>query len=207
MKGGYKPYKISLKISDPNPTMNIVSNLPLSLPLTSPASPISVLHSSSAFADPDYHSVVYTPTRINLDSETEITTLSPVFVPQSPTTVKVEESVLYRKKITRYFFEKLKIWLNSDYENLLDFLKVKGKKVSIVNSMREFRKNTTKGKDYKIKIKYILENIMTVYDLKSFLKKFVVKTDFKWFELKENKKLVKKTLYKRIKKNFTNLID
>ena len=31
MKGGYKPFIIYLKISNPKPKMNIVSNLPLSL--------------------------------------------------------------------------------------------------------------------------------------------------------------------------------
>ena len=69
------------------------------------------------------------------------------------------------------------------------------------------KSNKTKGKDYDAKTDYIAENVMTKYDVRSFLKKFVTKTGINWYDLKLHMRLVKKSLYKRIKRRLEKMIE
>ena len=84
--------------------------------------PFAPLVTTSALFDSDSHSIVYSPTRVKLSSDTEITTLSPVVIPQSPLSIKTTKNDPYYGRVSNYFFSKLKEWLSSDFEMLLDYL-------------------------------------------------------------------------------------
>ena len=51
------------------------------------------------------------------------------------------------------------------------------------------------------KVNFIADNVMTKYDMKSFLKKYALKSGLDLWKLKENKSYVKKSIYKKIKIN------
>ena len=125
--------------------------------------------------------------------------MSPAILPLN--TESVESDPELKKRMTAYFFEKtMNDWLRSDFEKLLKYFVVKGKKISFVRSEKEFSKNEGMS-NLEEKIDYIANNIMTKYDMKSFLKKLVNKTDISWFHLRDNKQYIKKAIYKKIKKN------
>ena len=131
--------------------------------------------------------------------------LSPTMLPLNTDSVKSDPEL--KKRMTAYFYEKtMNDWLRSDdYENLLKYFTVKNKKVSIVNSEKEFLKNEPNS-NIDEKIDFIADNVMTKYDMKSFLKKFVLKKDISWFHLRDHKKYVKRAIYKKIKKNIKKMI-
>lgn len=130
--------------------------------------------------------------------------LTPSIMPLN--TESVESDPELKKKMTAYFFEKtMNDWLRSDFEKLLKYFTVKGKKVSLVRSEKEFSKNDATN-NLEQKIDFIADNVMTKYDMKSFLKKFVMKKDISWFHLRDHKNYVKKAIYKKIKKNIQKMI-
>ena len=130
--------------------------------------------------------------------------MSPAVLPLNTESVHSDPEL--KKRMTAYFFEKtMNDWLRSDFEKLLKYIVVKGKKVSFVKSEKEFLNNEGTS-NLEEKIDFISNNIMTKYDMKSFLKKLVNKTDISWFHLRDNKQYVKKAIYKKIKKNIQKMI-
>lgn len=112
-----------------------------------------------------------------------------------------------QKRMTSYFFEKtINNWLRSDFEDVLKYLIVKSKKVQPVANKKEYEKNKPYD-NLDQKIDYIENNIMTKYDMKSFLKKFVIKTGIVWYKLRDHKNSVKKSIGKKIKSNIQKLIE
>jgi len=112
-----------------------------------------------------------------------------------------------QKRMTSYFFEKtINNWLHSDFDDVLKYLIVKSKKVQPVSNKKEYEKNKPHD-NLDQKIKYIENNIMTKYDMKSFLKKFVLKTGIVWYKLRDHKDIVKKSISKKIKSNIQKLIE
>ena len=106
------------------------------------------------------------------------------------------------RKVTKYFFEKtMNSWMYSDFEDLLTYLVIKNGKVSVISNKKEFE-NNKRDKDMKsleMKVNFIADNVMTKYDMKSFLKKYSLKSGLDLWKLKENKSYVKKSIYKKIK--------
>ena len=112
------------------------------------------------------------------------------------------------KKVTKYFFEKtMNSWLYSDFEDLLLYLVVDKDKVKVISNKKELEKNKrdNKMKTIEMKINFIADNIMTKYDMKSFLKKYSLKSGLDLWKLKENKTYVKKSLYKKIESKLKKL--
>lgn len=142
---------------------------------------------SSVFLDP----VIYSPaSSYVIDSPLVATTVS---YPD------VNSDIELHDKITNRFYKKLyKNWLKDDLLGVLDFLKVSGKSVKTVKS-----KSKTKGRDIDKKIKF-LSQIFTRSELRHFLKKFVRKSNYKWWDLEEKLYLVKKTLKKYLIKMIKN---
>ena len=105
------------------------------------------------------------------------------------------------KSVTKYFYEKtMNTWLYSDFEEVLDYLKIKGDKISVVKNKKELENNTKDKsmKDIEKKIEFITNHVMTKYDMKSFLKKYALKSGLDLWKLKENKKYVKKSIMKKL---------
>jgi len=108
--------------------------------------------------------------------------VSPVIsVPRVPRFYRDENDVDFRlkKKVTKYFYRKLIDWLDDD-----------------------FKKLTKKNKKDDI-----LEHIFTIYDMKSFLKRFVRKTGIVWYDLRDNRSYVKKVMYKKLKRKLFKSIN
>ena len=132
--------------------------------------------------------------------------LSPITI-NSSSFIDVNTDVILQKDVTKHFYEKLyNKWLKSDFENLLNYLVVSNNNVKLVKNEDSFKKNSTKGKEYDIKISYINNNIMSKYGLKSFLKKIVKKTHYNWYDLRKKNKFVKKMIYKKIEKKMKKMI-
>lgn len=140
--------------------------------------------------------------------------VSPVITPVSSlysvsaydNNIDVNSDPSLRRKMTKYFYEEtVNRWLYSDFSYVLKYLVVKGENVSIVENESKIESNDGK-KNAEEKIDYIANNIMTKYDMKSFLKKLVNKGGINWYDLKENKKYVKKAIYKKIVKNLEHMM-
>ena len=112
------------------------------------------------------------------------------------------------RKVTKYFFEKtMNAWMYSDFEDLLSYLVVKNGKVSVVSNKKELENNKkdTDMKSIELKVNFITDHVMTKYDMKSFLKKYSLKSGLDLWKLKENKSYVKKSIYKKIKSKLEKL--
>ena len=112
------------------------------------------------------------------------------------------------RKVSKYFFEKtMNAWMYSDFEDLLTYLVVKNGKVSVVSNKKELENNKrdTDMKSIELKVNFITDHVMTKYDMKSFLKKYALKSGLDLWKLKENKSYVKKSIYKKIKNKLEKL--
>ena len=96
----------------------------------------------------------------------------------------------------------------SDFEDLLMYLVVKNDKVQVISNKKELDNNKKDNdmKSIEMKVNYIADNVMTKYDMKSFLKKYAIKSGLDLWKLKENKSYVKKSLYKKIHKKLQKLV-
>ena len=114
----------------------------------------------------------------------------------------VDNDVELRSKMNKYFYEKLfNVWLMRENDRLLRYFKVKNNKVAKLSSRKDYEKNViNSNNDRKKIIEYILNNVYDKYDLKLSLKKFIRKTETKWFDLKDNEVFVKEQITKDIKR-------
>ena len=115
--------------------------------------------------------------------------------------LNIDDNADLRDKMTKYFYEKtFNNWLYGDLNDVLQYLVIKGNKVVLVSSSGERDKNTKDTiESMDKKIDFIIENVFTKYDMKSFLKKFVLKSGVRWIDLKIHKDGVKDAIYKKIK--------
>ena len=108
--------------------------------------------------------------------------------------------------MSAYFFEKtMNDWLYSDFDDVFKYLVVKSGKVSVVQNRNQMEKNKA-AQDVEKKVDFIADNVMTIYDMKSFLKKLVVKTPLNWYDLKQHKSFVKKKIYKKLVKTLEKMM-
>ena len=159
--------------------------------------PIVYHHKYHEFSAPDKSDKNIT---LSVSSPTIIS--SPI-MPINSDSVQADPEV--KSKMTAYFFEKtMNDWLHSDFKKLLKYLIVKGDNISIIKNEKDFSNNEA-FKNVDKKIDFIANNVMTKYDMKSFLKKLVLKKDISWFYLRDYKRYVKKAIYKKIKKNIQKM--
>lgn len=102
-------------------------------------------------------------------------------------------------KYTKYFFIKLvKSWFYADFQDLLDYVIIDNKKISLIKDIKQLKKNKNKGSIHK-KINFIINNIFTKYSLKSLIKKFCIKSGLTLDDLYKYKFHLKKSIYLKIK--------
>ena len=131
---------------------------------------------------------------------------SSLYNPSGVSHIDVNSDPSLRKKMTAYFFEKtMNDWLYSDFDDIFKYLVVKGGKVSVVQNRNQMEKNKA-SQDVEKKVDFIADNIMTKYDMKSFLKKLIVRKPINWFDLKNHKSYVKKKIYKQIVKKLEKMM-
>ena len=169
----------------------------------------SILYSPTSSVILSPYSYTRNPTPAQLSSNrVDIEISTPMIVPTTTTYIDVNSDPDLQKKMSKFFFEKLmNKWLHSDFEDLLDHIVVKGKNAKLVSKLKDVKSNKTKGSEYDDKIDYIAEEVMTKHDVRSFLKKFVTKSGINWWDLKNHMRIVKKSLYKRIKRRFEKMIE
>ena len=133
--------------------------------------------------------------------------VAPRIVPTTTTYIDVNSDPSLQKNVSKHFYEKFfNNWIHDDFADILDYFIVKNNgKVSLVSRVNQTNKTTAKNKD--AKISHIEKNIMTKYDVRSFLKKFVTKTGINWYDLQSNTRLVKKTMHKRLVKTIEKMIE
>ena len=109
-----------------------------------------------------------------------------------------------QRSTAKYFYEKtFNEWLYGEFQDLLLYMKVNNGKVKIVNSFKEVDSNKIGStKDIHKKVNYIAENIFSQYDMKSFTKKYAIKSGLDLWDLqkRQNIKYVKRSIYKRIRR-------
>ena len=131
---------------------------------------------------------------------------SSLYNPSGVSHIDVNSDPSLRKKMTAYFFEKtMNDWLYSDFDDIFKYLVVKGGKVSVVQNRNQMEKNKA-SQDVEKKVDFIADNIMTKYDMKSFLKKLIVRKPINWFDLKNHKSYVKKKIYNQIVKKLEKMM-
>lgn len=134
--------------------------------------------------------------------------LSPVITTNQVSYENLNNDPGLLKKVTKYFYEKtMNVWLYSEFEKLLLYLVVDNKKVRPVKNKKELENNTLDKKMDVLdaKVKYITEHVIDKYDMRSFIKKYSIKSGLDLWKLKEHKIYVKKSIYKVIKKKLQNL--
>jgi len=145
------------------------------------------------------------------DVKINLPPLSPIFqsyIPVDHSYQNVNNDQDLIRSVTKYFFEStMNRWLYSDFQELLRYLVVKNKKVNVVGNRDDLKKNKLDNNmdDMRIKIKFISEYVMTKYDMKSFLKKLVLKTGLDLWKFKNYKSKIKKAIYRKIKRKLEKL--
>ena len=182
--------------------------------VTSPVSTIidSVAYSptSSVIFSPYSYTTSPTSEQIAYSKRDDIydVVLSPTIVNKQTTFLDINADPELQNKTSKYFYEKLmNRWLHGSFESLLNYFVVRGSNVKLVSKIKDAKKNSPNEKDRDHIIEYISRNIMTKYDVRSFLKKFVTKSGLNWYDLEPNTKIVKKSMFKRMKKTIENMIE
>ena len=114
-----------------------------------------------------------------------------------------------KNKIAEYFYYKtLDKWLFDDMLKVLNYLKVSGNSVDVIDKISDYDKNSTNRdtqESIEKKIKFIEQNILnrnTMYDI---LRRYTRETSTKWAELVNKhevyvKDIIKKSLRRKLEK-------
>lgn len=102
--------------------------------------------------------------------------------------------------IIKYFYERLKeIYLEATLSKLLKYIMIEDNKSQLVSSQDEYDKNDINA-NKKEKVKFILDNYFSKYDMEALLHKVVAKKRYNWYDLKtKHSHYIKKAIYKKIK--------
>lgn len=202
--GGY----LSSPASQPQPYSNLI---------LSPSSPSTlILSPSSPFISKPVSNLILspikpsTPVLVNSPFKSAVlfdnkliplNTITPNISPNIGTTYFEYQDIgsdsRLRDKMISYFYDNLDKWLNDDFKDLLKFFVVKNGKVSLINSISQYKQNDNKDSDKKIA--YIINNYLSKSHIKRILAKYVDKKKSEWARLYNEKHLVKEFMYKLIK--------
>ncbi len=105
-----------------------------------------------------------------------------------------------QKSIIKYFYQKLRdVYFYSSMAKLLGFVKIQDNKPRLVSSYEEYKNNNSPSNP-EPKIKYIMDEFFSKYDLEVLLHKVVDNNGYNWYDLKEkHSHKVKKEIYKKIR--------
>ena len=112
-----------------------------------------------------------------------------------------------KRKMTKYYYEKtFNKWMYSEFNDILQYLAIRGNKVVPVASKNEYSNNKDTFETLSQKIDFIVNNIFSKYDMRSFLKKLVMKSNIRWFDLKIHRDAVKDAIYKKLRSEVKKLV-
>ena len=116
-----------------------------------------------------------------------------------------------RRKVVKHFYNNLKevYFLSSKFQKLLKYIVVENNIPRLVKSFEELQTNSNNNSDFKLRIKFITDNIFSKYDLEILISKLIAKYSMLYSEDEHNMhwhnakyrhaKVVKKGIYKKIK--------
>lgn len=107
---------------------------------------------------------------------------------------------LLQKHVIKYYYQRLKeIYLPGTFSKLLKYVTIKDNNLTLVSSYEEYKNNNSNERIHD-RVKFILHNYFSKYDLELVLVKAVEKYSLNWYELKNrHSSLIKKKIYKKIK--------
>ena len=112
-----------------------------------------------------------------------------------------------QKKSTRYFYSQLyNRYIPESYSEILDFVKLSPKEVSLVKSMKEAKNNKTYEEDYGEKINYLADYVFTKTDIFSTLYDFVYRKRINWWDLKYYSDQVTEMLINKLKTKIRDIL-
>lgn len=108
------------------------------------------------------------------------------------------------KQVVKYFrYKTLDKWLYEDMSDILGYFKVDNRGVHLIDDMTEYREDAARTDSPEVieqKINYIEKYFLTEDTMKRILKKFVMGTGIKWYDLHKNEFFVKEDIKLQLKK-------
>lgn len=116
-----------------------------------------------------------------------------------------------RKNVVKHFYNRLKevYFLSSKFKSLLKYIVVENNIARLVKTYEELQKNISNNSDYSTRVKFIIDNIFSKYDLEVLISKLIAKYgmlysedayNMHWYNVKNKySKKVTKAMYKKIK--------
>jgi hypothetical protein len=131
-----------------------------------------------------------------------------VAVPLAPD-LNLDLDVRVHDQMTKYFYYKtLDKWLYNEMLDVLSYLKIDGKGVSTIDSMKNRDSNVKETQEtVEKKIKYIEDNVFSQKSMRKMLTKYVEDTGTHWYELTKNKPEIKSLIKKFLKSKFEHIVD
>jgi hypothetical protein len=111
------------------------------------------------------------------------------------------------KKVTKHFYSQLyNKWIPELYPNLLNYLKISGSDVHLIKSITEAKNNTTKEDEFRVKINYLADFIITKKDLYEILSVYSDRKNIKWWNMRQYSDDVEIYVIKRLEQKLKEMI-
>ena len=112
-----------------------------------------------------------------------------------------------QKKSTRFYYSQLyNRYIPDSNPEILDFVKLGSKDISLVKSMKEAKNNRTDEEDYGEKINYLAEYVFSKTDVFSTLYDFVSRRRINWWDLKYYSEQLESILVNKVKTKIRDIL-
>jgi hypothetical protein len=151
----------------------------------------------------DYFPLATTSASV-LIADSSLTLPRPIFR-TTPSYQSVNNDPELRKKMTKYFFQKLQDdWLYASFGDVAKYLTVVDNKVTFSKSLSEMGKN---GEMTIEKVKFIVDEVFTKHDLLEVIDKYVRRRNVNWYDLKTKHKAdLRDYIHGKLKNHMRKLI-
>jgi len=112
-----------------------------------------------------------------------------------------------QKKSTRFYYSQLyNRYIPESNSEILDFVKLGSKDISLVKSMKEAKNNRTDEEDYGEKINYLADYVFSKTDVFSTLYDFVSRRRINWWDLKYYSDQLETILVNKVKTKIRDML-
>jgi len=112
-----------------------------------------------------------------------------------------------QKKSTRFYYSQLyNRYIPDSNSEILDFVKLGSKDISLVKSMKEAKNNRTDEEDYGEKINYLADYVFSKTDVFSTLYDFVSRRRINWWDLKYYSDQLETILVNKVKAKIRDML-
>lgn len=114
----------------------------------------------------------------------------------------------FRNKIVRFFRDKTLVWLKSSFSDLLNYFVIRNGQVELSKDHKDYDRENKDSDDVKNKkIEYIHYNILSKKFIAKSLEHYANTRQMKWWNLRDNKDIVKQSLYDELKQKIKKLAE